>query len=237
MASSLPSLEADILACGCVSARRRRNFLGPALKLDVRVTAAPAGTYILLESKQQPDGKFTVLDRSYPPLENAESHAELVMAHAEFVAAGPPGPTLKLSVCAFGLFGASTIGTATCTLGELLAHPSITLLVQNAAGLPVVAGDAPPIPCELTITPDPGSLPTKSWPWPTPPPYEGRSFPKHVFLMTRGTRGDVQPFVALAVGMATRCGWLVTLCTELAWKGFVLQVDARPSVRHPPHTA
>ena len=29
-------------------------------------------------------------------------------------------------------------------------------------------------------------------------------------MMTRGTRGDVQPFVALARGLAQRLGWLVT---------------------------
>ena len=30
-----------------------------------------------------------------------------------------------------------------------------------------------------------------------------------VFMMTRGTRGDVQPFVALARGLAEELGWLV----------------------------
>ena len=36
-------------------------------------------------------------------------------------------------------------------------------------------------------------------PWRTP----------QVFMMTRGTRGDVQPFVALARGLASELGWLV----------------------------
>ena len=31
-----------------------------------------------------------------------------------------------------------------------------------------------------------------------------------VFMMTRGTRGDVQPFVALARGLAEELGWLAT---------------------------
>ena len=30
-------------------------------------------------------------------------------------------------------------------------------------------------------------------------------------MMTRGTRGDVQPFVALARGLAERLGWLAAL--------------------------
>jgi len=36
----------------------------------------------------------------------------------------------------------------------------------------------------------------------------------------------VQPFVALAKGMANTHGWLVTLCTELHWKQFVLAETA-----------
>lgn len=40
-------------------------------------------------------------------------------------------------------------------------------------------------------------------------------------MMSRGTRGDVQPFVALARGMAEELGWLVTICTELRWKSFI----------------
>ena len=39
--------------------------------------------------------------------------------------------------------------------------------------------------------------------------------------MTRGTRGDVQPFVALARGLCSERGWLVTICTEARWKGWV----------------
>lgn len=36
-------------------------------------------------------------------------------------------------------------------------------------------------------------------------------FPKHVMIITRGTRGDVQPFMALARGMAESLGYLVTI--------------------------
>ena len=47
-------------------------------------------------------------------------------------------------------------------------------------------------------------------------------YPKHVFMMSRGTRGDIQPFVALARGLCNELGWLVTICTEKRWKPFVI---------------
>ena len=49
------------------------------------------------------------------------------------------------------------------------------------------------------------------------------AFPRHVFMMTRGTRGDVQPFVALARGLCNEFGWLVTICTEASFREFVVQ--------------
>ena len=54
-----------------------------------------------------------------------------------------------------------------------------------------------------------------------------------VFMMTRGTRGDVQPFVALARGLAQELGWLVpelhdplvkswpTVDEMMSWRGEV----------------
>jgi hypothetical protein len=49
------------------------------------------------------------------------------------------------------------------------------------------------------------------------------SFAKHVMMITRGTRGDVQPFVALARSLAEQHGWLVTIVTEARYRGFVLE--------------
>jgi hypothetical protein len=43
----------------------------------------------------------------------------------------------------------------------------------------------------------------------------------HLMLMTRGTRGDVQPFVALARGLCEREGAIVTIVSELRWKKFI----------------
>jgi hypothetical protein len=45
-----------------------------------------------------------------------------------------------------------------------------------------------------------------------------QTYPKHVMMMTRGTRGDVQPFIALARGLAQLHGWLVTIVTEMNMK-------------------
>ncbi|CAE7028730.1 tylN [Symbiodinium natans] len=42
-----------------------------------------------------------------------------------------------------------------------------------------------------------------------------------VMVMTRGTRGDVQPFVALARGLILYHHCEVTICTELTWKSFI----------------
>lgn len=46
-------------------------------------------------------------------------------------------------------------------------------------------------------------------------------YPKHAMLVTRGTQGDVQPFVALARGLAEINGWLVTIVTENRFRDFV----------------
>lgn len=56
-------------------------------------------------------------------------------------------------------------------------------------------------------------------PRPSSPP--SQSYSKHVFMITRGTRGDVQPFVALARGLASLYGYKVTILTELRFQGFV----------------
>merc|ERR1719491_2816563 len=39
--------------------------------------------------------------------------------------------------------------------------------------------------------------------------------------MTRGARGDVQPYAALALGLIEFCSCEVTLVTELRWKAYI----------------
>jgi len=50
---------------------------------------------------------------------------------------------------------------------------------------------------------------------------EEKKFDKEVMVLSRGTRGDVQPFVALARGLANELNWSVTIVTELRWESFV----------------
>ncbi|CAK8986148.1 Transmembrane protein 65 [Durusdinium trenchii] len=57
--------------------------------------------------------------------------------------------------------------------------------------------------------------------WDSLRPKDLQSFDRHVLMITRGTRGDVQPFVAVARTLANSFNWLVTICTELRFKTFV----------------
>lgn len=109
------------------------------------------------------------------------------------------------------------MGQTTLTLRELIHRPSITLLVQYSDGT-VLLKRSKAKPCTLTI--DIEKVPSY-WPQPAFEEKYLKPFPKHVFLMTRGTRGDVQPFIALARGLAEILGWMVTICTELRFKSFV----------------
>ena len=68
-------------------------------------------------------------------------------------------------------------------------------------------------------------------------PSSTKAYPVHVFMMSRGTRGDVQPYVALARGMASLRGWLITLCTEESWRGCgpLVPLHEPPHRHEPPH--
>ena len=46
-------------------------------------------------------------------------------------------------------------------------------------------------------------------------------------MITRGTRGDVQPFLALALGLATSRGWDIVICTEDRYKSFIEEYSAQ----------
>ena len=119
------------------------------------------------------------------------------------------------------------IGEVVISVRDLLRRPKRTLLVQNASGDPVVAEDGtngfPYLrPCELTVECVETEFLPAAWPQPEEAHYDMEVYQKHVLMMTRGTRGDVQPFVALARGMAEQLGWMVTIQTELAFRDFVL---------------
>mmetsp|Transcript_2218 Transcript_2218/g.5187 ORF Transcript_2218/g.5187 Transcript_2218/m.5187 type:complete len:827 (+) Transcript_2218:231-2711(+) len=126
---------------------------------------------------------------------------------------------------AITLFGSRRIGECTISLRELLGQTMAKLMLWNAAGEAVLSSHCPCMPCALYVMLLRQTIP-ESWkctpgpPAPISPPAT-RSV-QHVFMMTRGTRGDVQPFVALARGMAEQLGWIVTICTEVRWQHFVL---------------
>ena len=113
------------------------------------------------------------------------------------------------------------IGQAIIPLVDLIKRPTRTLLIIDKSGNAVVAAGKPPMPCQLVVSVVPQSMPA-AWPRPVASKYEKGQYAKHILIMSRGTRGDVQPFVALARGMAEAHNWLVTFATELRWREFVL---------------
>ncbi|CAJ1387869.1 unnamed protein product [Effrenium voratum] len=112
------------------------------------------------------------------------------------------------------------IGDVSLPLQQLVADREGDYLVTDAYG-EAVLGDVPPRwPCKISLSVVEESLP-KTWNVPPESGSDLTSYPMHVFMMTRGTRGDVQPFVTLARGLAETHGWLVTICTELTHADFV----------------
>eukprot|EP00667_Euglena_gracilis_P001782 EG_transcript_1782 len=77
--------------------------------------------------------------------------------------------------------------------------------------------------CQVYVTSDGESVPEDAGPGCGGRPGSPRraSCGPHAMIITRGTRGDVQPFVALARGLANHLGWTVTICTEMNCKSFV----------------
>eukprot|EP00516_Mucochytrium_quahogii_P001014 CAMPEP_0203751268 /NCGR_PEP_ID=MMETSP0098-20131031/5363_1 /ASSEMBLY_ACC=CAM_ASM_000208 /TAXON_ID=96639 /ORGANISM=" , Strain NY0313808BC1" /LENGTH=743 /DNA_ID=CAMNT_0050640903 /DNA_START=507 /DNA_END=2738 /DNA_ORIENTATION=+ len=59
---------------------------------------------------------------------------------------------------------------------------------------------------------------------------------KHMLVLTRGTRGDVQPFIALARGLAELHGWTVSISTELRYKPMIEKYSkvSRGAIRYYP---
>uniref|UniRef100_A0A7S1AMM3 C2 domain-containing protein n=1 Tax=Noctiluca scintillans TaxID=2966 RepID=A0A7S1AMM3_NOCSC len=128
--------------------------------------------------------------------------------------------TLKFEIYDYNKFIASHyIGETTVSLRDLLKHPSLSLLMENKRFNfdPVVDNNHPNGPCYLFV--EVGS--ERPAGWPSPSPRTNDTYERHIFMVTRGTRGDVQPFVALARGMAEEFGWLVTICSELPWKSWI----------------
>jgi len=118
------------------------------------------------------------------------------------------------------------IGIARISVRDLAKRPQTVLLLNDISGSgDLVIRKAMHLPCELTVSvvKAPASWPVKPVPSIHIPDVDRTKFPKHVMLITRGTRGDVQPYIALARGLATLHGWCITICTELRYKDSVLK--------------
>jgi len=132
----------------------------------------------------------------------------------------PQALVIKFSLYDKDPIGSEWIGEAEISIVDFIATPEVELLVHDASGNPVLSTQSPHWPCMLSVSLDVRSCPSD---WPLPPQRPEPADPQgHVLMITRGTRGDVQPFVALARGMAKLRAWRVTICTELRWRSFVL---------------
>lgn len=111
------------------------------------------------------------------------------------------------------------VGTCNIPLLDLVRDSETAFLLWDAEDNGVCNTEQPYEPCKVHLSLVETTLPTE---WLDFVCEESERYEHHVFMMTRGTRGDVQPFVALARGMAQEHGWLITICTEMVWKSFVL---------------
>eukprot|EP01126_Amoeba_proteus_P066698 TRINITY_DN9707_c0_g1_i1.p1 TRINITY_DN9707_c0_g1~~TRINITY_DN9707_c0_g1_i1.p1 ORF type:complete len:483 (-),score=97.81 TRINITY_DN9707_c0_g1_i1:481-1854(-) len=121
----------------------------------------------------------------------------------------------------------SVVGETRITVKDVVQHPNFLLTLTQPQKSMVERYSCPPLvdslgenPTLLSISIDASHFPLM-WPQPARSICETQVFPRHVMMMTRGTQGDVQPFVALARGLAETFGWLVTIVTELAFRDFI----------------
>ncbi|CEO97581.1 Glycosyltransferase family 28 N-terminal domain-containing protein [Plasmodiophora brassicae] len=117
-------------------------------------------------------------------------------------------------------FGWYRVGWTSMPFRELIMRPTRTLLLQTSNGDFLVKKSVnAPTELHISVLQTPQGMPE-----PVESPSAGRdrnSYAKHVMVLTRGTQGDIQPFVALAMGLAQQLNWMVTICTELRYKPFI----------------
>lgn len=113
------------------------------------------------------------------------------------------------------------IGFVRISTRDLIKRPSAVLLVNRPGGsADFVTSNYLPTELHVTIVKTP-----VGWPQPVDSVQDAAKFAKHCLIITRGTRGDVQPYCALARGLANQRNWMVTICTELRYKGVVLSMN------------
>eukprot|EP00667_Euglena_gracilis_P004177 EG_transcript_4196 len=124
-----------------------------------------------------------------------------------------PEDILEFKVYTKSFKGSKELGWTDWRVRDFIRRPERTFPLNDDNGYLLLGEDR-----ELSflkVTPI-----LEGWPPKCPRPMAEADLrcPKHAMLITRGTRGDVQPFVALALGLIKELGWRVTLCTELRYK-------------------
>ncbi|KAL1510632.1 hypothetical protein AB1Y20_006933 [Prymnesium parvum] len=193
--------------------RTLRLLVHSASRVPSLRPCAPAHTYcrLQLDGRKGPSARTsTATGRSPEWNQTLSLPCDLADAYERDV---PLRLTLRSEDC---LAPSGVLAHAVIKLRDLVRRPSVTLLMSDADGNAVNCG-APPAPCELTVS----IVSDGASPWPTPTERPLELYPRHVMMMSRGTRGDVQPFVALAIGMAEMHGWMVTIVTELRWREWI----------------
>lgn len=87
-----------------------------------------------------------------------------------------------------------------------------------------------PTQLSVKVTIKPEEVP-EGWPTPKANMHDMSKYPKHIMMISRGTQGDVQPFMAMARGLAEEKGWMVTFVTEQHFKPFVMR-NAKVQLRN-----
>ncbi len=109
-------------------------------------------------------------------------------------------------------------GSISLAAGELCARPRRNLCLMDAAARVVTGAEGEGDLTLVTLGVDRSALPA-GWPLPRASRYQG--FAKHFMIFTRGTRGDVQPFIALAIGLCNEFNWMVTFVTEATYADYI----------------
>jgi len=114
------------------------------------------------------------------------------------------------------------IGGTDISISDMAQRPTRELVLKEPSeAARVVTGNASRDVTIVRVSIDAQTLPS-SWPKPVESP-SPKKFAKHLLIITRGTRGDVQPFIALGRALAEEHNWLVTICTEFRYKHFIKQ--------------
>mmetsp|Transcript_17964 Transcript_17964/g.29140 ORF Transcript_17964/g.29140 Transcript_17964/m.29140 type:complete len:977 (+) Transcript_17964:168-3098(+) len=111
------------------------------------------------------------------------------------------------------------VGRTSITVGNLALRPYRQLCLHDSSARTITDSDQNDVTL-LKLGVDKSTIPA-AWPMPVKAPILSLKYEKHLMIITRGTRGDVQPFLALARALAERYNWLITICTELRYRDYV----------------